>query len=99
MLGDLDRAEDHLCQAAGIWEPLEHPDVYKVYANLAQVARNRGDAEAAAEWQTKCDAKIAELERLRRGVGARQQCSGSAPDTSVASVVDDSRDRSRPDPR
>ena len=44
--------------------------MYKVYANLANMAHDRGDAEAAAHWQAKPEAKIAELERLRRGEGA-----------------------------
>ncbi len=69
MLGDLERAEEHLRQSLRIREALNLPEVYKDYADLAQVARDRGDAEAAAEWQAKSDAKLAELERLRRGGG------------------------------
>jgi len=72
MAGDLERAEEHLLQALRIYEPLNHPEVYKVYANLAEIARARGDGEAAARWQAKRDAKVAELERLRRGEGDKE---------------------------
>ncbi len=69
MLGELDGAEESLRQSMAIRESLNLPDVYKDYAILADVARDRGDAKAAAEWQAKYDAKLAELERLRRGDG------------------------------
>jgi hypothetical protein len=74
MLEEWDQAEAHLRQSLQIREVLNHPDVWKDYGNLADVARGRGDAEAADRWQAKCDAKLADLERLRRGEG-----SGVAP--------------------
>ncbi len=69
LLGDPERAEELSRRSLRIRESLNLPDVYKDYASLADVARDRGDAEAAAEWQAKHDAKVAELERLRRGDG------------------------------
>ncbi len=69
MLGDLDQAEKHALQALQIRESLNLPDVYKDYGNLANIARARGDADAAAQWQAKYEAKVKELERLRRGEG------------------------------
>ncbi len=69
MLGDFDRAEENLRRGLGVYESLDMPEVYMFYAALAQVAHDRGDAKAAAEWQAKHDAKLAELERLRRGDG------------------------------
>ncbi|UCG74776.1 MAG: hypothetical protein JSV95_08385, partial [Gemmatimonadota bacterium] len=67
MLGELDRAEEHLRQGLAIRESLNLPDVYKDYGNLTMLARDHGDEEAAAEWQAKHDAKLAELKRLRTG--------------------------------
>ena len=52
-----------------IHEDLDLPDVYKVYGSLAEIARARGDEAAAAKWQAKRDAKVAELKRLRGGGG------------------------------
>ncbi len=69
MLKELDRAENCLQQALHTMEAQNLPQVYKTYGVLAQVARDLGDAQAAAEWQAKHDAKLAELERLRRGDG------------------------------
>jgi len=69
MLGDLDQAEGHLRQAVRIYEAHNLPDVYKIYGNFALIARARGDAAAAARWQAKREAKVAELQRLRRGEG------------------------------
>lgn len=66
MLGDLDLAERKLREALEIFEPLDHPEIWKVYANLAKIAAAWGDAAAAAEWTAKRDAKLAEL-RQRRG--------------------------------
>lgn len=68
MLGDLDLAERKLREALGIWEPLGHPETWKIYGNLAKIAAARGDAATAAEWAAKHDAKLAEL-RQRRGGG------------------------------
>jgi hypothetical protein len=67
LLGDLDRAEELLRQGLQIHESLNLPEVYKDYAVLAQVARDRGDEAAATEWQAKHDTKLAELQRLRQG--------------------------------
>jgi len=69
MAGDLERAEEHLLQGLQISESLNLPDVYKDYGILAKIARARGDAEAAARWQAKYEAKLAEVERLQRGEG------------------------------
>jgi len=69
MAGDLDQAEEHARQGLQVSESLNLPDVYKDYGNLAEIARARGNGEAAARWQAKCDTKMAEVERLRRGGG------------------------------
>ena len=61
MLGELDQAEQHALQALQIRESLNLPDVYMSYGNLAGIARARGDMQAAAQWQAKRDAKVAEL--------------------------------------
>jgi tetratricopeptide (TPR) repeat protein len=70
MLQEWDQAEAQLRRALQIREALKHPDVWKVYATLADVTRGRGDAEAAARWQAKRDAKVAEVKRLQRGEGS-----------------------------
>jgi tetratricopeptide (TPR) repeat protein len=70
LLGDLAQAEAQLEQARAIYESLDHPDLYKIYGELAQVAHARGDAAAAARWQLKREAKEAELVR-RRGTGGQ----------------------------
>jgi tetratricopeptide (TPR) repeat protein len=70
MLEEWDQAESHLLQSLEIREELNHPDVWKVYSNLAEVARGRGDEQAAASWQAKAEAKLAEVRRLRRGEGS-----------------------------
>lgn len=75
-LGELDEAEQYARQSLEIRESLDLPDVYKVYANLADIARARGDEVRAAEWQAKCDAKMAELERLARGGGIEGRAPG-----------------------
>ncbi len=80
MLGELNRAEENLRQSMGIRESLNLPQVHIDYNALADVARDRGDAKAAAEWQAKRDAKLAEVERLRRG--------GDAPAGVPAQVVE-----------
>lgn len=67
LLGDLDQAERAAHQALTIREALNHPDQWKDYANLADIARDRGDTHAAEEWQAKADAKLEELERLAAG--------------------------------
>ena len=52
-----------------IHEPLDHPDVWKDYGNLADIARARGDEKSAAEWQVKAETKHAEIKRRERGEG------------------------------
>lgn len=69
ILGELDEAEENLLKGLEIRERLNLPEVYKDYANLADIARARGEEKAAAEWQAKWDAKVEELERLERGGG------------------------------
>ncbi len=69
MLGDLDRAEEQLLKGLAIVEPLNLPDVWKDYTELANVAEARGDAETAAAWAAKRDAKLAEAKRLAGGDG------------------------------
>jgi tetratricopeptide (TPR) repeat protein len=73
LLGELDRAEEHALQALRIYESLNLPEVYRTYGVLANIARARGDEAAAARWQAKYEAKVEELERLRRGGGAEAQ--------------------------
>ncbi len=79
-LGELDEAERYAMQGLAIRESLNLPDVWKGYANLADIARDRGDADAAAEWQAKYDAKVAELERLARGEGGDGEAPGVPPE-------------------
>ncbi len=52
-----------------IHKSLNHPDVWKDYDSLMEIARARGDEAGAREWQAKRDAKIAEVQRLQRGEG------------------------------
>ena len=66
LLGVFDKAEENLLQALQIDESLDQPDLWKTYHHLADLARDRGDAAAAAQWQAKCEAKLAELEARRR---------------------------------
>ena len=67
--GDLDRAEADARQALAIHEPLDHPDTWKDYLSLADIARARarGGSPAADQWQAKADAKHAEMQRRARG--------------------------------
>jgi tetratricopeptide (TPR) repeat protein len=74
-LQEWDQAESHLLRSLEIREALNHPDVWKAYRNLADVARGRGDEQAAASWQARRDAKLAEVQRLQRGEGS----GGAAP--------------------
>jgi tetratricopeptide (TPR) repeat protein len=86
MMGELDQAEANLLQGLQIREALNLPDVYKNYHHLAAIARDRGDQEAAARWQAKHDAKLAEVERLRRGEGAAEATAG-VPDGLMRALV------------
>src|SRR5262249_7502745 len=79
LLGDLAKAEPNAQQALQIREALNLPDVWKDYDNLARIARDRGDKEAVARWQARRDAKLAEVERLRRGEGAAE-ATAAVPD-------------------
>jgi tetratricopeptide (TPR) repeat protein len=67
--GDMDQAEQNLLKSVEINEAIDKPDIYMDYAELAQVARARGDEAAAAEWQAKAEAKYAEIKRRERGEG------------------------------
>jgi ATP/maltotriose-dependent transcriptional regulator MalT len=66
-LGEPDEAEMNVQHSVSINESLNLPDVYKDYLQLANIARARGDLEAAERWQAKYEAKLAEVQRLRRG--------------------------------
>ncbi|MCP5085399.1 MAG: tetratricopeptide repeat protein, partial [Rhodobacteraceae bacterium] len=72
LLGDFEQAEKQLHQALQLHESLNIPDVFKTYWNLAALARDRGNAAAAAQWQAKYDAKRAELDARNRADGAGQ---------------------------
>ncbi|MCG8455272.1 MAG: hypothetical protein MI919_03255, partial [Holophagales bacterium] len=67
LLGNLDQAEKQLTQGLRIIEPLDHPEIWKDYGELAKVAEARGDAKAAADWTAKRDAKLTELRKLEGG--------------------------------
>ena len=69
MRGDLDAAEQNALKSLQIREQLDHPDLWKVYANLANIARARGDEKSATEWQAKSDTKRAEIKRRERPEG------------------------------
>ena len=70
LLGNRERVESHAQQALAIFEPLDHPLTWKVYANLVEIARTCGDRTAADGWQTKVDLKRAGLERRAAGCGS-----------------------------
>ena len=65
--GELKAAEENARLELAISESRDHPEVYKDYHLLMEIARARGDEKAARQWQKKRDAKMVELERLRRG--------------------------------
>jgi tetratricopeptide (TPR) repeat protein len=60
-LGEPEQAEKYLLRATNLSESLNLAKVYKNYSVLARFAQSRGDWEAAARWQARCDAKVAEL--------------------------------------
>ena len=66
-LGDLGKAEAQILKGLKIYESLNLPDTWKFYGNLAEIAEAHNDAEAAAAWTAKRDAKLAELEHLAGG--------------------------------
>lgn len=72
LLGDLDRAEENALKGLEIREPLGLPDVWKDYSNLAEIAHERQDTEAAARWQAKQEAAEAERDRRARGPETRE---------------------------
>ncbi|WP_420629084.1 tetratricopeptide repeat protein [Candidatus Leptofilum sp.] len=72
LLGEFDKAEENTLQTVRIYESLNLPEVYMPYGDMAALARGRGDAAAAAQWQAKREAKLAELEALRRADAADQ---------------------------
>ena len=86
LLGELDEAEACLRQGLAISEAMALPDVYKDYDNLAKVARARGDEAAAAAWQAKHDAKLEEVQRLRRG-GDGGEAPRELPDQVTAAIL------------
>ena len=67
--GELDTAEENTLKSLQIREQLDHPDLWKSFGILADIAHARGDEKAAAEWQAKADAKRAEIKRRERGEG------------------------------
>jgi tetratricopeptide (TPR) repeat protein len=71
--GELEQAEDHAQQGLKISESLNLPDVWKDYNLLADIARDRGDTEAAAQWEAKRDAKLAKVRKLWWGEGTEAQ--------------------------
>lgn len=77
-----DQAEEYLMKSLEVGELLNLPDVWKDYDNLADVAEARGDTEAAAAWQAKRDAKLAELERLRGGGSG-----GALPEEAAQTIL------------
>jgi tetratricopeptide (TPR) repeat protein len=69
LLGELAEAERHAQQARRIREGLGLKEVHTTYDILARIARARGDAAQAAEWERKRDAVLEELERRAQGPG------------------------------
>jgi tetratricopeptide (TPR) repeat protein len=67
LLGELDEAERHANQAREIMERLGMKELVHPYNALADIARARGEAAQAGEWERKRDAARAELERRARG--------------------------------
>ncbi|MEZ5582178.1 MAG: tetratricopeptide repeat protein [Candidatus Competibacteraceae bacterium] len=61
-LGQWTQAEEYLLRATELSEALNLPKVYKNYNVLARFAKGRGEQDAAAHWQAKCDAKVTELQ-------------------------------------
>jgi hypothetical protein len=65
----LDEAKRHAHQSLEIRERLGLKEVFRDYDALADIARARGDAAQAAEWERKRDAVRAELKRRAQGPG------------------------------
>ena len=82
LLGNRERVESHARQALAVFEPLDHPQTWKVYANLVEIARTCGDRSAAEAWQAQVDLKRAGLERRAAGCGSDH--AGATPKLSAA---------------
>jgi tetratricopeptide (TPR) repeat protein len=67
LLGDLDTAARYAHAAREIHESLGLKEVNITYHILSEIAAARGDTAAAAEWEQKRDALIAELEERAGG--------------------------------
>ncbi len=66
----MDEAERHALIAVSINESLKLlTNLWKWYNILADIARARGNAAQAAEWERKRDAVLEELDRRARGPG------------------------------
>ena len=87
MLGNLASAEQQAREALNIFLQLDDPNLWKVYANLAEIATARGDVAAAAEWVAKRDAKLAELEQRHGGAGGGQLAQLAEPLLALAQAV------------
>lgn len=85
MLGALEKAEEYAHESLKIRESLDLPEVYKDYNNLANIARDKGDTKAEEMWRAKYEAKVAELERLRRGEGTSAENAG-IPRESITAI-------------
>jgi tetratricopeptide (TPR) repeat protein len=68
-LGEFDLAETQARKALEIWESLGLKEVHYAYWALADIARARGDAAQAAEWERKRDTVLEELQRRAQGPG------------------------------
>ncbi len=105
LCGDLERAETESLRSLEIFEPLNHPDLWKVYSNLSNIAVARGDAPRAADWHSKRDAKLAELKRLAAGPDLEAHSSDASdravmktPATLAQSVYQSRIQRRPPEP-
>ena len=87
LLGEFDKAEENLLQAVQIYESHNLPEICNIYGILINLARDRGDAAAAAQWGAKRDAKIAELEALRRADREGGQAANPLADPQLAQFV------------
>lgn len=68
-LGNVLEAERCSHLSLTFFEAHDLPDVWKVYANLEDLALARNRPEEVAAWRAKKEAKLAELQRLARGNG------------------------------
>lgn len=63
LLGDFDSSEKASQEALRIQEGLDHPETWKIYQSLAEIAAARGDIPAAEKWTAKSKATLAEIEK------------------------------------